>query len=1149
MKRVFGLLAVLFAVVAMSYGQTTSGNLVGTVKDTTGAVIPNATVVAVNEDTGVTYTGTTTSSGDVNIPNLPAGNYDVSATAGGFTKFTLKAVRVDINKSSTVNMVMTVSTTQTVEVSAVAAVALDTTTTNLTQTFEPVELQNLPMTSASGNGVLNVSLLSPGVASAGGIGIGTGPSVGGQRPRNNNFMIEGIDNNNKGVTGPLVYVPVEAVGEFSLITNQFAPEFGHSSGGQFNTNIISGTNTFHGQIYENFQNRNLNAENVPANQPQPNPRYDYNRYGGQLGGPIMRDRLFFFANFERHTLGQGLQHFLCTPTAAGLNQIKGISGLNATNVAQFLKYMPASPSQVTDANDNSCFNQASGPQTIAIFDGTTLDKNNVPSENVGAPVYGSGTEHDIPVGNYLVSAPSYSNFDALTTSGDWTISARDSLRARYIYNTNPTLDNVSALPVFYTTQPNKFHLFTLSEYHTFTPNLTNEVRIGFNRFAQLYDAGNFKFPGLDAFPNLYFYDLGFIDVGPDDNAPQSTIQNLYQFVDNISWTRGKHQLKFGFDGRKYIAPQTFTQRARGDYEWDYLTEYLHDLAPTGFAERSTGNFIYYGDQTALYGYFNDTWHALPNVTINYGVRYEFTSVPVGERAQSLNAAASVPGLINFHAPQPQYKNFDPRVGVDWAPDDKTSIRAGFGMAQDVLFDNLGLLSFPPQYSSTNDVGVPPSPDFGDPNFLSNGGLPGGGAKLATFPTIAAQRKATSAYLPDQVVPYAETWTVGVQRVFAKNYTAEVRYVGTRGIHLPTQDQINIQPRVTKANQLFTSFDGAGISKATYKDPNTGDTTTYNVINTPANANTYAQIAALSNIVPAFKAAGFTSKITSYQPFSGSNYNGLQTSLTRRFQNGLGINAAYTWSKTMDDATAEVFATVLTPRRPQNSQDVAADYSRSALDRTHRFSIAVVYDLPYFKHSNWFAKNLIGNWTITPTYIYESPEYAVALSGVNSNLNGDSTAIDRSMINSTGKKGTGTGVTAVYSNDATLSGKCSNGAFCNANLVGYVANDKNAYYVQAGKGTLPTGTRNTLPIRPINDVDMSLKKRLNFGERFAFQFGIDAFNVLNHPQYIPGAINNIDTKSFTSSLQFQQVSTPAFNHPEFLFNNNGRSLQLGANLSF
>ncbi len=372
----------------------------------------------------------------------------------------------------------------------------------------------------------------------------------------------------------------------------------------------------------------------------------------------------------------------------------------------------------------------------------------------------------------------------------------------------------------------------------------------------------------------------------------------------------------------------------------------------------------------------------------------------------------MPGLIEFKAPQPQYKNFAPRIGVNYSPDQKTSIRLAFGMAYDVLFDNLGTLSFPPQLSATNDVGNAGFPAAGDPNFLTSGGLPSGGSGVVVFPStpegLADQRAATAAYLPDQQLPYAETWSVGIQRVFGANYTGEVRYVGTRGIHLPTQIQLNVQPAVTAANQLPTTLSGPT-----------------SVVTGP-DANTLANLQALSHFVPAYEAAGFTSKITSYQPFSQSNYNALSASLQRRFQRGFLLNMAYTWSKTMDDATAEVFSTVLTPRRPQNSQNVAADYSRSALDRTHRLTIAAVYDLPYFKHSNWLVKNIAGNWEASPIYTYESPAYATVLSGVNSNMNGDSSIIDRPIVNPNGVKGTGSGVNGVYS--TTLAGNCTPPAY-------------------------------------------------------------------------------------------------------------------------
>ncbi|MEO6910159.1 MAG: hypothetical protein ABI158_04465, partial [Edaphobacter sp.] len=877
----------------------------------------------------------------------------------------------------------------------------------------------------------------------------------------------------------------------------------------------------------------------PAGQKVPNPPYDNNRYGAQLGGPIFKDKLFFFANFERHTIQQLVQGFVCAPTTAAFAQLNSIAGaynLNAVNLSELQKGTPAVANQVTADNDAACFNQASGPQTFAVFSDT--NKTNVTPyvDNKLGVVYGSQNRVDLPLGNYQIAAPASNLMKALTTSGDWTVSDKDSVRLRYVYNTNPQTDTNASLPSFYQSSPYQYHLVALSEYHTFTPNLTNEIRVGYHRYLNDTPSGPFNYPGLDAYPNLVFGDQGQIDYGPDQNAPQGTIENLYQFTENLSWTRGKHTLTVGFDGRKSISPQTFTQRQRGDYEYDYLTEFLHDLAPTSFGERSTGNSTYYGDQTAFYGYANDTWRALPTVTINYGVRYEFTAVPVGQRTQALNSAASVPGLIQFSAPQPQYKNFAPRIGVNYAPDQKTSIRAAFGMSYDVLFDNLGTLSFPPQLSATNDVGNAGFPAPGDPGFLAGGGLPSGGSGAVVFPStpegLADQRAATAAYLPDQQLPYAETWSLGIQRVFGSDYTGEIRYVGTRGIHLPTQIQLNVQPAVTKANQLPTSL--------------TGSTS---VVTSP-DANTLANLLSLSHFVPAYETAGFTSKITSYQPFSQSNYNALSASLQRRFQHGFLLNAAYTWSKTMDDATAEVFSTVLTPRRPQNSQDVAADYSRSALDRTHRLTIAAVYDLPYLKHSSWLVKNIVGNWEASPIYTYESPAYATVLSGVNSNLNGDSSGIDRPIVNPNGVKGTGSGVSGVYS--TTLVGNCTPpDTQCDGNLVGYVADNPNAYYIQAGAGTLPNASRNTLPIRPIDNIDFAMIKRVNITERVAFEFQAQAFNLLNHAQYLPGSINNVDTDLTAASLstQFQTVSSPLFNHPEKIFKANARTMQLAGKLTF
>jgi hypothetical protein len=1139
---VLNFLAVLLLGTSLAaWGQATSGDIVGTVLDSSGAAIPNAAVKATNTATGVTATAQSGSIGDFRISNLLPGNYNVSASANGFATYTLKNFVVNLNSTATARMVLPVATTSSVvEVSAEAGVTIDTATTQLQTSFESEELKSLP-SSSSANGVLNLSLLIPGVASGGGLGVGTGPSVGGLRPEANNYTIEGIDNNNKGVTGPLVYVPNDATGEFTAIVNQFSPEFGHSAGGQFNTTVRGGTNHIHGMAYEYFQNRNLNAENGYQGGKIANPRYDNNRYGGQVGGPIKRDKLFYFGNFERQTIGQSGQYYLCVPTAAGMNTIKSFPGLNATNVGVYSKYTPIADSQVDDASDQACFNQKSGPQSMTIYSDTTKNSAGPDyAKNTGlGAVYGSANPTQIPLGNFLVSAPDYLNYDVLTTSGDWTISPQDSLRARYIYNKWTGIDTTAYIPAFYQPLPQRFHVIALSEFHNFTPNLINEARVGFNRFSQLYLAGNFTYQGLDSFPNIWLNDQGYMDIGPNDNAPQSTVQNLYQFTDNLSWVKGKHSLKFGFDGRKFIAPQTFTQRVRGDYEYNYITEFLHDLAPTAFGERSTGNFIYYGDQTAFYGYANDTWRATEKLSINLGLRYEFTAVPVGERMQSLNIAASVPGLVSFDSPQPQKHNFFPRVGINYAVNPNTSVRMGFGIAGDVLDDNLGLLSFPPQYSSTNDVDTAAWPKA-SPNFLAKGGLPAGTGTLQSFATIADQRAATSAWLPvNQLAPYAENWTLGVQHVFKNVYTAEVRYVGTRGIHLPTQQQINVQPRVTAANQLPTLMSAPSTNALA------------------AMTNTLANIDSGSNIVAAWKDAGFTSKITSYRPLSQSNYNGLQASLNRRYSNGLLLNLSWTWSKAMDDATAATFSTVLTPRRPQNSQNIAADMSRSALDRTHRLTLVAVYDLPFFKTSSWLLKNTLGNWEIAPIYTYESPQYFTVLSGVNSNRNGDSTAISRAIFNSKGAAHTGSGVTA-YANP-NLASKCDpeitatdpNGTIlCSADQVAYVADNPNARYITAGAGTLPTSQRNTEPINPTNDFDATAIKRFNFGESRSFEFQAQAYNLFNHAQYIPGSINNVSNPSTNGlSLSYQTASSPAFGQAGKFFKANARTMQLTLKFNF
>jgi len=1080
--------------------QAISGDLTGTILDQSGAAVPNAKVNAVNTATNVTQSTLTNANGEYRISNLPPGNYTVNVSAAGFAAGQLRNVQVNLNQIATANVMLAVGqTTTTVEVSEAGAV-IDTTTAQVQNTFDAKQSQDLPIT-AQGSGVFNLSLLNAGVASSGGVGVGSGPSVGGQRPRNNNFTIEGVDDNSKSITGPIVSIPNDAVAQFTLLQNQYQAEYGHSSGGQFNTIVKSGTNNIHGLLYEYNQNRNYNAiDQEIARQSEPgqpvlNPRYDQNRLGGNIGGPIIKNKWFYFGDFEYNPLGRAsaVQGQVFAPTAAGYSMLAANPSVSKTNLGVLQQYAVA--------------NSPNG-QTVQV---------------------GSAA---IPIGTLNIVAPNWQNSYAGIGTSDVNISDRDQVRGRVVYNKQNFIDTAAELQAFYIVRPQTAYLATIAEYHTFSPSITNEFRLGYNRFNQPIPAGNFTFPGLNVFPNLTFDELGGLQLGPNPNAPQSTVQNLYQGTDNVTWVKGNHTIKVGEDFRKSISPQTFTQRVRGDYEWSSLQDYLYDLAPDVTGERSAGNPVYYGNQISTYTYAQDSWKMRPNFTLNLGLRYEYTTVPLTMRQQTINGISSVPGVLEFTEPKPQKNNWAPRIGIAYSPgtSGNTSIRAGFGLAYDVLFDNLGLLALPPQLSTTQDVGAPGQPDVGSPNFLHNGALSGGSAGAAF--TAAEARAATSNYIPNLIrQPYSIQWNFGVQHVFARNYTFEARYLGTRGVHLYTQVQPNRLARVDATHNLptFLSMPPAGsLAGLPY---------------------TLADLRARPNIDPRFSAAGFTSPITEFTPQGYSRYNGLALQLNRRLTNGLQIVGSYTWSHLIDNSTAEVFSTVLTPRRPQDFRNIGGDQSSSALDRRHRFTMSVIYDVPWFRKGNWLMRNIVGNWEIAPIYTYETPEYFTVQSGIDSNLNGDAWP-DRTIVNPAGASGTGSAVTGLNRAGATVPAG-------DPTTVAYVATNPNARYIQAGLGAYADAGRNTEPTRPIDNIDITALKRFTFSDRFHVEFGGQAYNLLNHPQYVPGFVNDIQpttnsaSASVTSFVRLTQSNLAAglWNHPQNVFSSTPRAMQLFLKVSF
>jgi hypothetical protein len=1083
----------------IAFGQAADGNLVGTILDSTGAVIPGAMVEVENVATGVKGATMSDETGFYRFNNLLVGTYKVTAGRTGLASAS-REVTVELNKTATANLALTVGgVTEDVIVSETTAL-IDTTTAQVANTYSTRLVADLPLAANPvAGGVYNLSLTGAGVASSGGVGSGFGPSVGGQRPRNNNFTVEGTDNNRKDVTGTVVDVPVDAIKEFSVLQNQFSAEFGHSSGGQFNVVLLGGTNEVHGAFYEYFQNRKLNAIDESAKRqatgPVTKPRFDQNFVGGQLGGPIIKNKFFYFGNFDYNPLGQqstppGIRR---APTTEGFAMLSAIPGLSQTNLGVLKKYVsPALAATET-------------------------------TEVTGS----DGMARNVPLGTLPIVAPNYQNEYRWVGSADFVMSDRDQWRGRYIGNRIDSLDTANGatnLPNFFLPRPVRQMLISVSQLHFFTPSLANELRLAFNRYTSVTSSGDFEFPGLDVFPNLQIREDLNLQIGPNPNSPQAIKQNTYQLSENLSWFRARHDLKFGFDGRNLIACSCppFIQKVRGDYNYTTLDRFLQDLTPNVLAQRNVVGPIggnYNGNSYQLFFYANDNWKVSRGLTLNLGLRYEYSSVPTSMKEFDLNAIADVPGIITFRAPKAQKKNFAPRIGFAYSPGSSgtTSIRGGFGIAYDLIFDNVGINTRPPQATSTVDKTDGTNTTRG---FLASGGIRPDAASPGSTPETA--RDATSGYLPDQKLGYSINWNLGVQRTFAKDYTADIRYLGNRGVHLLFQTQLNRNAIVTPTRNLplFFSAPAQSVLDA--------------LPLTLEQLNAERFTAAGNPLLP----YGFPLTITSYAPLGNSEYHGLAIDVSKRYSNHLLFKAAYTWSHLMDDSTAEINSTTLSPRRPEDFKNIRKEWASSLLDRRHRASFAWQYETPWFeKHSNPFLQKVVGNWQFSGAWIYESPEFVTPQSGLDANLNGDAAA-DRVVINSTGNR--------ALSSDITDLKSFRNGT---DQVVAYLVNNPDAYYIRARQGVYTTSGRNILKTRPIDNFDLSVAKTVPFKDRYQVQFRVDMFNAFNHPQYTPGRPNRVSAFAHAGETNYLTPGNVEFARWDKNMPSNARQLQLTAKFKF
>jgi len=1124
------LIAVLVLVAPIpAAAQRITGTLRGQVFDPTGAAVPNAQVTATNQETGVSVKITTTSAGTYSFPSLIPGLYKVSVEAKGFKNFVATDISVIANQDNVADTHLDLGVaTEVVEVTA-GGVAVQTTSSDLNNSYDVSEVQ-LPNGAGTLNGSpLNLAVLAPNVVAQPGGVTGIGGSVGGTRPRDNNFTVDGVDDNNLGVTGNNSTVIPDAVAEFNLTTNQFSAEYGHSAGGQFSLVTKTGTNNWHGSGEWYNQNRNYNSldnltkkaidvQHTLAGQPA----FDNNRFGGTVGGPIVKNKLFVFGAYEYTYLhGQGSATAFTGPTAAGLATLEADAANSA--VKALLANFP-----VASANDAG---------NVMIHRGginsTTIDT--------------------VPIGNITIFSPNFQQEHDAQVNADYTM-GRHQFGARFLINQGKFIFPVNSTQAQFN-QNELFHnrKIALNDVWTISSHVVNDLRLQYSFFSE-----PFLNPCTSCPTDITINDLlSGVTVGPGDNTTQK--QNTYQIADTFSWSRGKHSFKFGGQYNHFIYPQFFLPRSNGDNQYKTANAFINDIVPDnpGRTLRGAGTGSFLGTQSAFYVFAQDDFKFTSRLTLNLGVRYEYWTNPVGSSTQSLNAISNAPGLITFGNPKTDKNNIAPRVGFAYDPTGrgKTSIRGGFGIAYDVKFQNFASITLPPQLQSelnpASACTLSPKPSWCPTASTPNGAgfLAGGGLPSAYIPPAsqAAARNLTTAFIDDTVMPKILTWSLGVQHEFARNTTVEVRYLGTRGLELPVQFRRN----------HISAFDAGIAPLPTFFKKS--DVPTSWTASTPTDAAFNAFNSNIYLTAPCTTGPGvcpFKGNITSDPPLGSSIYHAGSVSFTQRARHGLTFNANYTYAHTIDNSTNEFFTSLLNPRRAQDTNRINEDRGNSDLDVRHKFALSLTYQVPDVRSDKRFVKTLVNGFQIGSIFLAQTGQPITLQSGgVDSNGNGDS-AGDRASFNPFASGVGGSDVFAVCELAGGAVGLSSAGmaagGSCPGAAIGYTPVSYGARYIITGPGARANLGRNSFASPGFDVLNLSVGKKFHFSESKYLLAKADIFNILNHPNYALSNGNVFSAAGVTTATTTPGYAIPGdpnFLNAPGLFSGGFRSMTLGLKFVF
>jgi len=869
---------VVLALTSISaYAQVSGATLTGTVVDSSGAAIPNAQLSIKNVGTGEARAVSTDSAGFYTAPNLLPGKYEVTVTSPGFSTAVRSGITLTVGAQQSLNISMTVG-----EVSAKVEVTGEAPDVQLTSsTISGVVSQNtvveLPL---NGRDWTSLATLQPGVEGLGSVQANTGSkdrsrrgyglqmSISGTRPTQNNYRIDGINVNDYANGGPGsvegATAGVDAIQEFSVLTSNYSAEYGRTSGGVINAITRSGANQLHGDVYEFLRNSRLDARNAFDPVGQKVPEFRRNQFGGAVGGPICKDKTFFFVDYEGLRQNQVLTTRINVPSAA----VRGIgTGPGGGPGPSTLCSNPAGADP-----SNPCSTQtltgATHPDPVTGIDTTAqayLGLWGLPN----AGIVGNGD-----TGIYQFPAAHITSENFGTGRLDHKFSDKDSLFISYEYDGATATQPDPANDVLVGNATGR-EFAAIEETHVFSARLVNSARIGFNRpihtgqgltainplasQTTLGESAGFDNPQIDISQN----NITSIQPGLNQVEQINFFQNSFQAYDDLFFTKGIHSLKFGFAVER-IQTNVFNPAPVGEFNFPTLVNFLTNTpgSPTTYtliAPIPINPFLGFGFRSTIFGgYIQDDIRLRPSLTVNVGLRYEMSTVPseVNGRLSELRNPTDQPPtqvhLGNGIFKNPTYRNFEPRVGIAWDPfgNGKTSIRGGFGM-----FD---VLPLPYEIGQFATNAAP---------FVENGG--GNNFNPGDFPTGAFQTLVNNfnngtglryPYIdPNPKRNYVMQWNVSVQRELVPNLTAMVAYVGSRGVHMEFRaDDINTtQPIQTSAGYLFP-IPGTG----TVLNPKVGqmDTLQWN---------------------------------------NDSFFKGIELQIVKKMSHGFQVEGSYTWSKAVD----------------------------------------------------------------------------------------------------------------------------------------------------------------------------------------------------------------------------------------------------------